>query len=99
MRLLSRFNYRLEDIAKSGSKAGESAGRVRWKILDDPPRSDEGPKGLAKFLGSGSKRDNSKITVKTSQKAPDKGTHRRNWDEPKRRHVCVGKVNGRQKGQ
>lgn len=51
-------------------------------------------KGLIDFSGSGSKRNNSKITVKTSQKDPPQP-----GGQAKRTHVCVGKANGRQKGQ
>lgn len=53
-------------------QTGESAGRRRdggKNIVETRP--DKGPrKGLIKFSGRGSKRDNFKITVKTSQKDP-----------------------------
>lgn len=83
LRRLSRFNYRLEKIAKSGGKREKVLGVDEGKYLRDETRWAEGAKGLVEFSGSGSKRDNSKIRVQTSQKASSKGTHRRNCDEQK----------------
>lgn len=99
MRRLSPFNYRLgKEEEDKCCKRGESAGRGRdGGEVEESCRNSAGQgstKGLIKFSGKGSKRDNSKITVKTSQKDPTQ-----QGELAKRTHVCVGKANGRQKGQ